>query len=510
LASGLAEGFDGRGGDEFMVSFGSVDTSGWNATRVVEDHAGTFMHELGHTLGLGHGGGDGVLHKPNYYSVMNYTWQTPGYSWQMPNSRRLDYSRAKLPTLVESSLDENAGLGAPAAVWPPTLVPFSDSLVQLDWALLAPGADADWTGDTYVLPNLQVDINLYANSPGDPPTPGQTLVGYQDWEHLVVNYRHSAWYNPDFYNPMGVVPEENALAGDPPPLQELTGEMRNRLSQLPPPKPHGIFVMDGQRDPNSALIASNAGVNLYAAYREGPLGGQLYLAADGAQADRDVAIFVAQTPGAMQAAPLGKSGTVAKWSALLARRGTANAAEWQSEAGMPFDPIVIDSAGSFLEGVVLLDVLLGGKPETYAVALAAYGSAPGAPLLAQAPNGNGNGDVEAGEWVILGTSNVGVPGIPGPRLGLGVRLTMARPNPAREGGSRVRLSLPATADVSATIVNVAGRTVATLTPGRLGPGDHEITWDLREQSGRKAAPGVYFIVVRALGEERSSRVVVLD
>ena len=35
------------------------------------------MHEFGHTLGLGHGGGDDVNNKSNYVSVMNYDWQTP-------------------------------------------------------------------------------------------------------------------------------------------------------------------------------------------------------------------------------------------------------------------------------------------------------------------------------------------------------------------------------------------------------------------------------------------------
>lgn len=504
LASGLAEGFDGRGGDEFMVTFGSVDTAGWNGTQVLEDHAGTFMHEMGHTFGMGHGGGDHIQYKPNYYSVMNYTWQLPWNSWQVDGTWQLDYSRAKLNTLVESALDENAGLGAPLDWAPVILVPFSDSLGQVDHAVLGPGADADWTGDGYILANRQVDLNLYGNKPGDPPSPGQTLTGHQDWANLIVNFRHSAWYNPT-----ATAEEEQATTGDPEPsLQELTGEIRKRLEQLPPPKPKGIFVMDGQRDPNSVLVASNAGVNLYAAYREGPLGGQLYLAADGAQGDRDVAILLAKTPGAMQAAPLGKAGSVAKWDALLARRGTASSAEWQNAAGTPFEPLVVDSAGTFLEGVVLLDALLGEKPVTYALALAAYGSAPGAALVAQAPAGDGNGDVEAAEWVLLGTSNVGVPGVPGPGPGLGVRLTNARPNPS-SGITSVRLSIPKAADVVATVQDVAGRTVATLVRARLAAGDHVITWNPLEDGERKPGAGVYFIVVRALGEQRSSRVVLL-
>jgi hypothetical protein len=370
---------------------------------------------------------------------------------------------------------------------------------------LEPGKRADWTGDFSFLAHRQVDINLVGNAPADPTTPGETLVGYQDWDHLVVNFRKSAWYNPD-----AMTTGMNALASalDSPVQGELTREIQNRLDHLPPPKPEGIFVMDGQRDPNSMLVASNAGVNLYAAYRENPLGGQLYVAADGAQASRDMAILVAKTPGAMQPAPLGKSGTVAKWDAVLVRRGTSNSAEWQDAQGTPFDPIVVDSAGTFLEGVVRLDVLLGAKPQTYAVALAAWNASAGGALVAQAPSGDGNGNVEAGEWRILGTSNIGVPGVPEPGLGLGVRLSNARPNPA-SAGSRVMLSLPIAADVVATVQDVAGRVVDTLVRERMPAGDHVIAWNPGTLGSPKAAPGVYFLVVRTLGEQRSSRVILL-
>lgn len=498
--SGYGEGSSGSGGDEFLVTFGSTGPNGWNSNSDLRVHAGTFMHELGHTLGLKHGGSDDLQYKPNYYSIMNYTWQTPKI-WQWPGTWRLDYSRWALPALNENNLNENAGLGAPAGVWPVTDMPFSDSTRFTWYAQLKPGAKADWTGDSNYLANRQVDINLLGDTTA---TPGQTLTSYQDWRNLVVNFRHS----PE-YTPAGMTPEERSVLGEPEPLQsELTPAILEQLNSIPPPRPEGIFVMDGQRDPNSALVASNAGVNLYAAYRTGPLGGQLYLAAEGAQADRDVAILVAKTPGAMRSAPLGKSGSVAAWDALLARRGTAAAAEWQDETGTPFDQIVVDSAGTFLEGVVRLEALLGEEPETYSLALAAYGAAPGGALVAQAPGGNGNGDVEAGEWLTLGTSLVDVPGVPGAGLGLGVRLTNARPNPST-GISSVRLSLPAAADVVATVQDVAGRTVATLVRARMEGGDHVIRWDGLADGARKPGAGVYFLVVRALGEQRTARVVLL-
>ena len=74
------------------------------------------MHELGHNLRLQHGGGDWTNNKPNYLSVMNYTFQVSGIPPTDPDGGgpligRIDYSRSALPTLVESSLSEPAGIG---------------------------------------------------------------------------------------------------------------------------------------------------------------------------------------------------------------------------------------------------------------------------------------------------------------------------------------------------------------------------------------------------------------
>lgn len=62
----------GRGelfGNDFVVTMSSVTTASEWATN---QQASTFMHELGHNLGLRHGGHEETNYKPNYLSIMNY------------------------------------------------------------------------------------------------------------------------------------------------------------------------------------------------------------------------------------------------------------------------------------------------------------------------------------------------------------------------------------------------------------------------------------------------------
>lgn len=75
--------------------------------------ANTIAHELGHNLGLLHGGNVDCNWKPNYNSIMNYRYQFPGIDDAGCNvfaDGILDFSVGARNTLDESSLDETVGV----------------------------------------------------------------------------------------------------------------------------------------------------------------------------------------------------------------------------------------------------------------------------------------------------------------------------------------------------------------------------------------------------------------
>jgi hypothetical protein len=84
----------------------------------------------------------------------------------------------------------------------------------------------------------------------------------------------------------------------------------------------------------------------------------------------------------------------------------------------------------------------------------------------------------------------------------GLAFDLRGPNPLA-GTGRFAFRLPATADVMLEVFDVAGRRVATLAEGRLEAGPHEVLWT----SPRSA--GVYFARLKALGQSRVVRVVVV-
>ncbi|TDD20875.1 hypothetical protein E1218_21900 [Kribbella turkmenica] len=96
--------------DTFIVTVGPK--CGWAGTD--DQEVGTFIHELGHNLGLRHGGTDHGNYKPNYLSVMNYFFQLGGVI-RANGSLYWGYSNVAPAALNEASLRESAGLGSSAS-----------------------------------------------------------------------------------------------------------------------------------------------------------------------------------------------------------------------------------------------------------------------------------------------------------------------------------------------------------------------------------------------------------
>ena len=102
-SSGIAQ-INGR---NFAVTLGP---SYWGENVPSATYIGTFIHELGHNLGLLHGGDDNVNFKPNYFSIMNYRYQVKGVP--LANGTvSFGYSTHQHDSVNERSLYEEGGFG---------------------------------------------------------------------------------------------------------------------------------------------------------------------------------------------------------------------------------------------------------------------------------------------------------------------------------------------------------------------------------------------------------------
>ena len=144
-AGGIARGIPGA---DFLVTLGLAPTPGGTEF----EQAGVFMHELGHNLGLRHGGSDDIHRKPNYLSIMNYAFTFIGLIFP-DGTRSYDFSAAKLLPLDEMGLDESAGIRDPErhqTVWNCNASAVSRAGVNLDWncdGTFASGVITDINGD---------------------------------------------------------------------------------------------------------------------------------------------------------------------------------------------------------------------------------------------------------------------------------------------------------------------------------------------------------------------------
>ncbi len=94
-----------------------------------------------------------------------------------------------------------------------------------------------------------------------------------------------------------------------------------------------------------------------------------------------------------------------------------------------------------------------------------------------------------------------------PPAGAAVALSMARPNPFNPR-TTISYTAPHAAHTELAIYDVTGRLVRTLWRGRVAAGEHDLVWDGRDDSGARAASGVYAYQLR-VGNVVESRHLVL-
>lgn len=144
---------------------------------------GAYMHELGHTLGLDHGGADGINCKPNYPSVMNYLYQakTPFLS------RPLDYSTIKLPLINETSMDEDVTYHFP---WNTIYWAVDGQIRSAPVDAGDVGVKVDWDG-TKETRDYSLNVANYPHAGCNNAEP-IILFGYNDWDNLSLDFRNHA------------------------------------------------------------------------------------------------------------------------------------------------------------------------------------------------------------------------------------------------------------------------------------------------------------------------------
>ncbi len=149
----------------------------------IQQQAGTLMHEFGHNLNLQHGGNNGTNFKPNYLSIMNYSFQMPGIPPTDPDgtgplSGRLDYSPDDLADLNENALNEPAGIG--------------DGTDNTLFTCPGGGAGAgvgngaiDWNCD-----GDRTDASVSVDTNADGAI--NVLTGFDDWADLKLDFQNTS------------------------------------------------------------------------------------------------------------------------------------------------------------------------------------------------------------------------------------------------------------------------------------------------------------------------------
>lgn len=206
-----------QGASDFIVSLGQ-----WTAgLGSVNEQAGTFMHELGHNLGLRHGGDDHQNFEPNFLSVMNYSFQMKGLILN-GNDGNLDYSRfGAIPSLDEAHLNETVGLNGGSAIsnygTRYYCRPFG---ILLNVRVTNANGSVNW--DCWLgSGGVDVQANINDGNPSHADSTISVLAGFDDWSALVFDGGLVGTNSP--YKLLRPLPTQNT------PTDELTPDVDSQI-----------------------------------------------------------------------------------------------------------------------------------------------------------------------------------------------------------------------------------------------------------------------------------------
>ncbi len=152
------------------------------------------------------------------------------------------------------------------------------------------------------------------------------------------------------------------------------------------------FEMDGAVDSTASLISTNNGLDLYLGWQN-PL---LYVATQSAASlGDDIFILISDNPDEMVAAPWAKAGETGDWSAYLANESTNGWSGWFDN-----NSTADNAAGDYLEGYINLEEEFGAVPLNIYIAVGRYQTDDGGALNGQTPAGNGDGNIDTGEFYL--------------------------------------------------------------------------------------------------------------
>jgi len=217
-------------GNDLLVTLGSwgLHTDTVEArNQLINFQSSTLMHELGHNLGLRHGGNVDTNHKPNYLSIMNYMYQLRGLGPTTGSAAGDRYYNVwglkgyeRISTLVDSPLTDTF------------VMDYSDgSGVGLDERGVDEAAGMCRSGSTFV----DYDDNGTENMPEfdvNRDNRFEVLRDHDDWGKLVLPFalRRSATsgapMNSTQHPEMSVVRDLQPVSEEEPPPPAFFEELR--------------------------------------------------------------------------------------------------------------------------------------------------------------------------------------------------------------------------------------------------------------------------------------------